>query len=123
MKKLLLIALLLSSGVPAYSATTEQITNALAKYCVPDPKAATCGTEVEGKYSNTVSAVSKQNCLCHQNTNSKAKMQYIQLSRKCEAVCAKGYKSVPEKTKIIVSGKKCPAGYRAYAVTTSGKYE
>ena len=122
MKKLLLIALLVSGGI-AHSATTEQITNALAKYCVPDPKAATCGTEVEGKYSNTVSAVSKQNCLCHQNTNSKAKMQYIQLSRKCEAVCAKGYKSVPEKTKIIVSGKKCPAGYRAYAVTTSGKYE
>ncbi|MBR4315705.1 MAG: hypothetical protein IKP65_01860 [Alphaproteobacteria bacterium] len=122
MKKLLLIALLVSGGI-AHSATTEQITNALAKYCVPDPKAATCGTEVEGKYSDTVSAVSKQNCLCHQNTNSKAKMQYIQLSRKCEAVCAKGYKSVPEKTKIIVSGKKCPAGYRAYAVTTSGKYE
>ena len=122
MKKLLLIALLLSSGV-AHSATTEQITNALAKYCVPDPKAATCGTEVEGKYSDTVSAVSKQNCLCYQNTNSKAKMQYIPSSRKCEAVCAKGYKSAPEKTKIIVSGKKCPAGYRAYAVITSGKYE
>ena len=106
MKKLLLIALLLSSGIPAYSATTEQITNALAKYCVPKPYDSVLGnfvcgnTPFEGKY------IPNQSCGCHSDDTKY--MQYDPILRRCKVVCPKGTKTVE------VSD--CPKGYKKHII-------
>ena len=91
MKKLLLIALLVSGGIPTYSATTEQITNALAKYCIPKPNdyvdgTKVCGTEFEG-YFQSGSA-----CGCH--TDDTKYMKYDSSLRRCGIVCPVGTHAV-----------------------------
>ncbi|MBP3616145.1 MAG: hypothetical protein J6J27_04550, partial [Alphaproteobacteria bacterium] len=83
MKKLLLIALSLANA-PAYSATSEQITNALAKYCIPKPNDSVdgtkvCGTEFEG-YFQSGSA-----CGCHADDTKY--MKYNSSLRRCGIVC------------------------------------
>ena len=104
MRKLLLIALLLANA-PAYSATTEQITNALSKYCVPKPNdyvdgTKVCGTEFEG-YFQSGSA-----CGCHADDTKY--MQYDPSLRRCKVVCPKGTRAVVKPS--------CPKGYKAYAI-------
>ena len=104
MRKLLLIALLLSGGV-AHSATTEQITNALAKYCIPKPNDSVdgtkvCGTEFEG-YFQSGSA-----CGCHADDTKY--MKYNSSLRRCGIVCPAG-------THAVIKSA-CPKGYKAYAI-------
>ena len=103
MKKLLLIALLLSSGV-AHSATSEQITNALAKYCIPKPNDSVdgvlaCGHEFEGWYNNG-------SCGCHADDTKY--MQYDPSLRRCKIVCPKG-------TRVVIKPS-CPKGYKSYTI-------
>ena len=105
MKKLLLIALLVSGGIPAYSATTEQITNALAKYCVPKPNdyvdgTKVCGTEFEGYFQ------SGSVCGCHADDTKY--MKYDSSLRRCGIVCPVG-------THAVIKSA-CPKGYKAYAI-------
>ena len=90
MKKLLLIALLLANA-PAYSATSEQITNALSKYCVPIPinqsnwqapdGYPTCGGVFEADY------IKGQPCKCADSTY----LVYDPVLRRCKPKCPTGY--------------------------------
>ena len=105
MKKLLLIALLLSGGIPAYSATTDQITKALAKYCVPKPNSfydgvSICGSEFEGIYKKD------KVCGCYDNQY----LKYDSEKRHCVIKCNPGSNGRLLKANET-KGKKCPPGY------------
>ena len=91
MKKLLLIALVVASG-QVYAATTTQITNALAKYCVPKPNdypykrsKTTCSSVLEGIFTG------KQTndgtfCTCYDNNY----LVYDASLRRCKPKCGAG---------------------------------
>ncbi|MBQ8660320.1 MAG: hypothetical protein IJ473_01915, partial [Alphaproteobacteria bacterium] len=93
MKKLLLIALVVASG-QVYAATTTQITNALAKYCVPKPNdypykrsRTTCDSVLEGKYTNSFKSETDGTfCTCYDNNY----LVYDASLRRCKPKCGAG---------------------------------
>ena len=93
MKKLLLIALVVASG-QVYAATTTQITNALAKYCVPKQNdypykrsKTTCDSVLEGKYtSRSKSETDGTFCTCYDNNY----LVYDASLRRCKPKCGAG---------------------------------
>ena len=110
MKKLLLIALLLSGGV-ANSATTDQITKALAKYCVPKPSEypyerskTTCNSVLEGIFTGKEEEGGTF-CTCYD----KDYLVYDASLRRCKPKCPKGH--------FVKTVTACNKGSRKFPIT------
>ncbi len=86
MKKIISTSLLvLGSSTVASAADRNAILEALKKYCVPDPHAATCNTIFEGVFNSKRTTAVKEGhyCDCTNNTY----LKYNKNQRKCEPYC------------------------------------